>query len=76
MIARQDELDAHDARLEARHQQEDEAGGDVHEAEALVIDGDHPLVHEAEHRRAPRDSRPDGDGGIEDGHRAQRSVTR
>ena len=46
------QLEPHHRRLEARDDQEDEPGGHVHDPQPLVVDRDHPLVEQRQHRPA------------------------
>ena len=56
---RKGELQAHRARLQTGDDEEDQPEADVHQAEALVVDGDHPLVHLAEQWQLCRVGRED-----------------
>ena len=45
-------LVANHTGFDATHEEEQDPRGDVEDAQALVVDGDHPLVHTLEHARA------------------------
>ncbi len=51
-VARDRQLDAHGRGLEPGDQEEDQARGDVHEPEPLVVDAGDPAVQRGEHQRS------------------------
>ena len=46
------QLDAHDRRFDSANDQEHQGEQNIHEAQPLVIDRDHPLVQRRERERA------------------------
>ena len=54
LVARHEELPAHQQGLDAADDQEDHGHEDVHDADLLVIDGGHPVVQRPSSRRLGR----------------------
>jgi len=50
VVVRADQLDPHDGRFDPADHQEEQRVDDVEQADALVIDGGHPLLEPVEER--------------------------